>query len=241
MILRHLPPHLTFLFLAGCGGAEPPPAHAGHDRHQQRHHEENHRQNGGPLVHRFEDPEAYAREWDDPARDAWQKPQEVIALMGIEPGMTVADLGAGTGYFLGHLSRAVGEHGKVLALDIEPAMIEYIRERARREHLANVEARLVTTDDPSLATGEAHRILVVNTWHHIPYRTVYSRKLARGLARGGAVFVVDFTHEARIGPPPHARVAPPDVESELSAGGLEARTIEEPLPEQYVVVGRVSR
>lgn len=227
----------TLLVLAtpACGGAGTPPAETAHEHHHGNGH------HGGPLVHRFQDPEAWARQWDDPARDAWQKPADVVALMGIEPGMTVADLGAGTGYLLPHLSRAVGERGKVLALDIEPEMIEYIRARARREGLANVEARLVRTEDPSLAAGEVHRILVVNTWHHIPYRTVYSRALARALAPGGAVYVVDFTAETTMGPPPHAKVPPADVVAELTAGGLQAQVIEEPLPEQYVVVGRVSR
>ncbi len=178
--------------------------------------------------------------FDDPARDAWQRPEEVTALLEIEPGRTVADLGAGTGYFLRHLSWAVGEKGTVLALDIEPSMVRYMTERAGREGLRNVRPATVPFDDPKLPAGAVHRVLIVDTWHHIPDRTEYARKLAQGLAPGGAVFVVDFTLESKEGPPREHRVPPEQVVAELCAGGLEARVVEETLPEQYVVVGRAA-
>ena len=73
--------------------------------------------------------------------------------------MTVADLGAGTGYFEPLLSRGVGATGTVLALDLEPDMVRYLGERAAREHLANVRPGLVTTDDPKLAPMSVDRIL----------------------------------------------------------------------------------
>ena len=73
-----------------------------------------------PLGHRFRSPQEWAKTFDDPARDAWQKPTSVVALTNVMPKSVVADLGAGTGYFEPWLSRAVGEGGKVLALDVEP-------------------------------------------------------------------------------------------------------------------------
>lgn len=153
--------------------------------------------------------------------------------------MTVADLGAGTGYFLGRLSRAVGEKGAVLALDIEPGMVRHMARRVEEEGMRNVRPLLVPPDDPRLPGGAVHRVLVVNTWHHIPDRAAYVEKLARGLAPGGAVIVVDFTLESAKGPPREHRIPPDAVARELAAGGLEARIIEEPLPEQYVVEGRL--
>jgi SAM-dependent methyltransferase len=192
----------------------------------------------GPLVHRFEHAEQWAKQFDDPARDGWQKPAEVVALLQIAPGATVADLGAGTGYFEPHLSRAVGERGHVLALDIEPDMVRYLRERGAREGWTNVEARVVPGDDPALPAGETDRILVVDTWHHVPAREAYAKKLFDALAPGGYVLVVDFTREASHGPPPAHRLAPEQVVRELEAGGLHAAIVPEDLPEQYAVAGR---
>ena len=84
----------------------------------------------------------------------------------------------------------------------------------------------------------AHRVLIVDTWHHIDGRAAYAAKLRGVLAPGGAVFVVDFTMEAKHGPPAHHRLRPEQVMDELTAGGLDASLIEEPLPEQFIVVGR---
>jgi SAM-dependent methyltransferase len=195
---------------------------------------------GDHFEHRFEDAEAWAKRFDDPARDGWQKPGDVIALMKVEPGQTAADIGAGTGYFLRHLSAAVGEKGRVLGLDIEPSMVEYMKRRAGREGLKNVEARVIPGDDPSLPAGGVDRVLIVNTWHHIPAREAYVKKLAAGLAPGGAVFVVDFTKASPEGPPAEHRLPPGKVAAELRAGGLATEVLEDKLPRQYVVIGRRS-
>lgn len=120
----------------GCGRSEPP-AH----RHGPAHdHEHGH----GPIGHRFEKADQWKAVFDDPARDSWQKPGDVVSLMGIEPGQTVADIGAGTGYFLPHLSRAVGEAGQVVAVDIEPDMVRHMNERAKEAGWTNVTARAGT-------------------------------------------------------------------------------------------------
>jgi SAM-dependent methyltransferase len=152
--------------------------------------------------------------------------------------MRVADLGAGTGYFLPHLSRAVGPKGKVLGLDIEPDMVRYMNERAAREGLANVEARVVPGDGPGLAPASVDRVMIVDTWHHIPERVAYAQKLRAALAPGGAVYVVDFKKEAKHGPPPSHRLAPEDVMKELAAAGLSVEKVDVALPEQWVVAGK---
>jgi ubiquinone/menaquinone biosynthesis C-methylase UbiE len=189
------------------------------------------------MHHRFEKADDWAPVFDDPGRDAWQRPAEVVELTEIDPGMTVADLGAGTGYFVPHLSRAVGAGGRVLALDVEADMVRYLGERIARERLENAVARQVPFDDPQLPDGEVQRVLVVDTWHHLSDRPAYVRKLARGLAPGGRVVVVDFTLESKLGPPVQHRLRPEQVADDLRAGGLEPRILDESLPEQYVVVG----
>lgn len=217
----------------GCAGSQPPAA----DARAAHHHHHEHGHAHGPLVHRFEKAEDWVADFDDPARDAWQKPEDVIASMQLEPGMRVADVGAGTGYFEARLSRAVGPQGSVLALDIEPDMVRYLGERAQREQLANVKAQLARGDDPGLAPESVDRVLIVDTWHHIPDRTAYAAKLRAALKPGGRVLIVDFTQEAQHGPPREHRLLPEQVLGELRAAGLDAALSSSALPEQYIAVG----
>lgn len=207
-------PMLAFPMLACCAPAEPP-----------------------AYQHRFADAEHWSREFDDPSRDAWQQPDRVVAAMQLQPGMTVADVGAGTGYFEPHLSRAVGDTGHVLALDVEPDMVRHLTERAASEKLANVVARQVAPDDRGLPPQSVDRVLIVDTWHHVSGRAQYSGKLLAALRPGGQVVVVDFRQDAHRGPPPEHRIAPEEVARELGEGGLSARIVDAALPEQYVVVG----
>ena len=79
----------------------------------------------------FANAEQWAKLFDDPGRDAWQKPVELVAALELAPGMTVADIGAGTGYLEGHLAAAVGAEGRVIAIDSEPAMVEYMKARVQ--------------------------------------------------------------------------------------------------------------
>jgi ubiquinone/menaquinone biosynthesis C-methylase UbiE len=159
----------------------------------------------------------------------------VVAALQLEPGMTVADVGAGTGYFESRLSRAVGAAGRVLALDVEPDMVRYLGERAQREQLSNVQPALTQTDDPKLAPESVDRVLIVDTWHHIPARSSYAAKLKTALRAHGRIYIVDFTKEASHGPPLQHRIAPEIVMNELKQAGLQAELLPVALAEQYVV------
>lgn len=221
-----------------ASSAAPPAAHSaelarehppgGHDAHgHPRHH---------GLHKDFSDAEAFSARFDDPARDAWQRPDQVLDLMQIIRGSTVVDLGAGTGYFAAPLARRVGAAGKVLALDVEPKMVEFMQRRIQQENLPNVEPRVVPADDPALLPGSASRVLIVNTWHHLDDRSSYARKLATALDATGEIWIVDFTLDADRGPPPEHRLSALQVIRELEQGGLRAQLIEpDPLPEQYIV------
>jgi cyclopropane fatty-acyl-phospholipid synthase-like methyltransferase len=235
---------LLVIALAACAShsAAPPQPPAqpadSHEQHADAHaeHADAHAHHGdGTEAHRFQNAEHWATVFDDPARDAWQRPDEVVAALALAPGMTVADIGAGTGYFEKRLSTAVGGHGAVIAVDAEPDMVRYLGERAQREGTANVEARLGTADDPKLAPGSVDRILIVDTWHHIANRVAYGKKLAAALKPGGAVFVVDFTLESKKPPPKHIRLAPTKVVEEFTQAGLKAIVLDVKLPDQYIV------
>ena len=164
-------------------------------------------------------------------------PEHVIDLMAVVPGMTLVDLGAGTGFFSKPLSEAAGPQGRVLALDPEENLVAFMNERAAREGLSNVEARVIPHDDPQLEDGSVDRILIVNTWHHISDRAEYSTKLLRALKAGGQIFIVDFEMDSPSGPPRQHRLEPEEILQDLRGGGLEARQMGDELPRQYVIVG----
>ena len=229
--------HLALGSLVACGSSPkaPPPSPPVHEAHQG--HGPGHDHAHAPLVHRFEDADRWSKEFDDPARDAWQKPREVVDAMAIQPGMVVADLGAGTGYFEPWLSRATGVTGTVLALDVEPDMVRFLDARVIREKLPNVKPALVALDDPKLPEASVDRILVVDVWHHIQEREAYAAKLRSGLRRGGKVFVVDFKLDAPHGPPARHRLPPEQLVRELGAAGLTARVLAVALQDQYIVEG----
>ena len=106
------------------------------------------------ATHRFDDVGYWKKVFDDPKRDAWQKPAELVAALQIPAGATVADLGAGTGYFARYLSQAVGPTGAVLAVEVEPTLIAHLRDRAEREQLANVAPLFASARQPAPAAGE---------------------------------------------------------------------------------------
>ncbi len=174
----------------------------------------------------------------NPEGDVWQKPDDVVSLLQLWPGNVVAELGAGTGHLEPLLAKAVGATGRVLALDVEPHVVTSLKRRVKKEGLANVTVRQVAASDPGLADGSVDRLLVVNTWHHLPERTQVAAAANRALRPGGFVVVVDFTAESPEGPPAHARLAPATVIAELRAAGFSARTVAENLPFQYVVIGQ---
>ena len=224
---------LWLLTLTACANsarvepAAPPPPPA--EQAQGEHH-------GGGMHHRFDNAADWAKVFDDPSRDAWQRPDLVLAALDLRPGMTIADIGAGTGYFSVRLARAVPD-GKVVATDIEPDMIRYLTERAAREQLANLRAVLTPPSDPQLAAGTVDRILVVDVWHHLDDRPAYARALAKALRPGGKLAIVDFTFESSHGPPAKHRLAPDEILADLRAAGLSASISPTKLPDQYIAIG----
>jgi ubiquinone/menaquinone biosynthesis C-methylase UbiE len=219
-------------FLAACGGANQPP----HAASSSMPHDHQHRPFEGAVQdHHFKKAEEWAVKFDDPSRIDWQKPDLVVAALELQPNMVVADIGAGTGYFEARLAAAVEPKGRVLALDAEPDMVRYLRERAIKENTPSVEAFVAAPDDPRLPDASVDRILIVNTWHHIEAREAYARKLAAALKPGGFVLVVDFTQETDKGPPRMNRIRAGQVMRELESAGLRATILALGLPDQYVI------
>ena len=190
-----------------------------------------------PTHHRFEDAEKWAKIFDDPDRDTWQKPKETIEALGLKPGMIAADLGAGTGYFEAYLSRAVGPSGVVLGIDSEPEMVEYLGSRARKQGLTNVLPVLALPDEPFLPQGKVDRVLIVDTYHHIDDRLQYFGRMRKSLAPGGQVAVVDFhKRPLPVGPPPEHKLERDFVVQEMQDAGFRLADEKTFLPYQYFLL-----
>jgi len=184
--------------------------------------------------HRFGGAERWAHVFDDPARDAWQKPHEVIEALAPKPDAVVADIGSGTGYFAVRLANMV-PGGRVYGVDVEPEMVKYLAERAKREKHANVVAVAGAPDDPRLPE-KVDLILLVDVFHHIDARERYFRKLQGYLKPGGRIAIIDFRLDAPEGPPRAARIAPEQVKAEMKAAGYASAAEHGFLPRQYFLV-----
>lgn len=123
-------------------------------------------------------------------RDTWQRPADVVEALNLRPGDRVADLGAGEGYFLPHLSEAVGPDGRVYAVDIDEEATRGL-EQSFPPDTGNVEVVLGAFDDPKLPDGAIDVVLLVNTYHHIEDRPAYFRRLQQDLRPGGRVAVIE--------------------------------------------------
>jgi predicted methyltransferase len=186
--------------------------------------------------HSFGDAEKWAHVFDDPERDAWQKPHEVIQALGLKPDAAVADIGAGTGYFSARLANMLRE-GRVYAVDIEPDMVKYVAERARREGLANIVPVTGAADSPRLP-AKVDMALFVDVYHHIEERGRYFRNLRGALKPGGRVAIIDFRPDSPEGPPASARIAPERVKEEMKLAGYVLVAEHPILPRQYFLVFR---
>ncbi|MCA9577882.1 MAG: methyltransferase domain-containing protein [Polyangiales bacterium] len=199
------------------------PAHEEHPQHGHQHH--------------FDDPAQYATAWESPERDAWQQPAVLVAHMDIAPGMRVADVGTGTGYLLRYLSAAVGPSGRVVAIDVERAMVDWVAERARTSGWTNVEPLLAPPTGPGVPDGSLDRAVMVNVYHHIEHREHYARNLLRALVPGGSVLIVETRLDAPDGPPMHFRLPEERVMEELRRAGFDVTLSPYGNVRQYAVLG----
>ena len=187
------------------------------------------------MDHKFDDPARFAKSFDDPARDAWQMPARVIEALQLKSGMKVADIGAGTGYFSTRLARVPGV--SVFAVDIEPKMIEYLKQRAQKEGLSNITGVIAGAASPNLPEP-VDVILIVDTYHHLPNRAAYFRDLRKSLRPGGRIAIVDFRKDAPEGPPVHFRFTPQQIQDEMKQAGYDLSSSHDFLPRQHFLIFR---
>jgi ubiquinone/menaquinone biosynthesis C-methylase UbiE len=182
-----------------------------------------------------------AEEWvrilETPDRDGWQKPQEVVDALQLEGGETVADIGAGSGYFSVRFAAVVGQQGTVYAADIDAGLIDYLKQRADKAGLPNLKPVLGQPDDPLLPPGSIDLVFICDVIHHIENRGAYYAKLADALRPGGRLAIVDFQkQELPVGPPAAMKIAKADLIAELEQAGFALREQFDFLPYQYFLV-----
>jgi SAM-dependent methyltransferase len=215
----------------------PPVALPPHAEHHQGHHQPHHHAH---HQHRFHSVDWSVRAFEDPKREAWQKPDKVVAALGLQPGQTAVDIGASTGYFARRMALMVGAHGHVIGLDIEGPVVDYLNARARREGLTALVARKVAPDHAGLAPASVDCILIVDTIHHIDNRPSYLRELRRALRPGGKLAIVDFRadREVPFGPPKSMRIPEGALRDELRAAGFGSFSSLGFLEYQYFLIAR---
>jgi ubiquinone/menaquinone biosynthesis C-methylase UbiE len=198
----------------------PPHGHHHHGRH------------GNP-----DDLDAYLAKLEDPARDEWQKPDEVLRALALEKGAVVCDIGGGPGYFALRMARVVGERGQVFAVDVEPRMLAELRRRIEAGGPRNLTPVLGLDDDPLLPPASCDLILVVNTFHHFPDGVAYLKRLARSLKPGARIANIDFQkRELPMGPPTEHKISREEFLEQAARAGLTL--VDEPafLPHQYFLI-----
>jgi ubiquinone/menaquinone biosynthesis C-methylase UbiE len=182
------------------------------------------------LAHQHHPPQStgeYAKVLEDPGRDEWQKPHEVVMALRLKPADVVADIGAGTGYF----ARRFAMHAaKVYAVDIDAQLLE-IAAKGAPGNLVTVVSK---PGDPLLPRASVNVIFFCDVLHHIEDRPAYYRQMSRALKPGGRVVVLEFyKRPLPIGPPPEMKLDEDAVVAEFQKAGFQLLRREGFLPYQY--------
>ncbi len=176
--------------------------------------------------------------WLDRAeRETEEQPQRVIDALEIQPGHTVADLGAGSGYYSFRIAPLVGPNGKVLAVDIEPAMLEVIAQRARREQVANVATVRSSAQDPNLPARSVDLLFMVDVYHELEYPYEVMTKVRAALKPGGRVALIEYRAEdPDVLIKPLHKMSERQVRREMQAAGFRHVKTVRTLPLQHLIL-----
>lgn len=191
------------------------------------------------VPYRFSDAGRWVPVFEDPARAQWQMTDRLVEALAIEPGSTVADIGAGSGYISRPLARAVGEAGRVYAVDIELSLLTALMRRAEAEDLDTIVPVFAAPHAPRLQAGCCDLILFSNSYHMIAGRVDYVERLAPMLKPGGRIAVLSWRKEQTTdGPPADYRLGPEEIEAEFGQAGFTPGAAFDFLPQQHLRIFR---
>jgi len=185
------------------------------------------------------DVERWKKGFESEDREVYRRRHEIVAAAAAKPGMAVADVGAGTGLFTVLFAKAVKPGGRVYAVDISQAFIEYIRERAKAEGLDNVTAILTRGAETELAAGSLDLVYTCDTYHHFEHPAQTLQSIRNALKPGGRLVVIDFekipgeTHQQRM---EHVRADKSAVIREIEAAGFAFAEEKKLMRENYFLV-----
>ena len=184
-----------------------------------------------------------AHRLDDPARLLWLPPDEVIAMLRVQPGDLVADIGAGTGYFTLPLAHALGSKGKVWAVDAQTEMLSLLKEKLDLAGVSNVEPVCAEGDRTEIPDAACTLVFLANVWHEFEDRDAVLREAQRILSPGGRVAIIDWRTDVEPvhGPPLAHRIAAADAVRDMRHAGFEQLASAEVGRYSWVVQGEKVR
>jgi SAM-dependent methyltransferase len=172
-----------------------------------------------------------------PEREQEEEPDRAVRLLRIPRGATVADIGAGSGYFTVRLARAVGDQGKVYANDLQPGMIELLQKNVARARLSNVVPILGTADDPKLPENAIDLALMVDVYHEFSQPQIMLRRIRDALKTGGRLALVEYRAEDPSVPIlPEHKMTKAQVKLEVELEGFRQQRVFDDLPRQHLIV-----
>jgi SAM-dependent methyltransferase len=172
-----------------------------------------------------------------PERETEEQPEKALDALGLKPGMTVADIGAGTGYMSLRMAKRVGPTGKVYANDLQPEMLRMLRENASHEKLTNVETVLGTESDPKLPKGQIDLVLLVDVYHEFSQPQQMIRKIREALKPDGRLVLLEYRKEdPKIPIRPEHKMSVAEVKAELEPERFVLGPVIETLPRQHILI-----
>lgn len=185
----------------------------------------------------FNSKETMIQKFEEKDRDEWQKPDRVIDYLLLKKGDSVADIGAGSGYFTLPLARKVGDSGKAYAVDVDKTMLDHVDALARKEKRGNIVTVLAKPDDPLLANSSQDMIFICNTYWYIDRRDLYLARLKEVLKKDGRLAIISYRKESTpFGPPLNKRIARDEAVEEVTGAGFRLEAEYFFLPYQYYLV-----
>lgn len=193
-------------------------------------HDDKHQSN----KHSFNNAERWAKIFENPERDEWQQPDLVIQSMEIKPNDIIVDIGSATGYFPMRFAEYV-PNGKVIGVDVEKDMVDYLNHRAQKDGIQNLKSILGEYHDPKIPLP-VDIVFICNTYHHIENRVVYFKNIKRKIKPDGKLVIVDFRKgDLPVGPPDEHKLSPKQVIEELGKAGFILTDHQKDLPYQYML------
>jgi predicted methyltransferase len=170
-------------------------------------------------------------------REATEKPEHVLDVLAVKEGMSVADVGAGSGYFTVRIAKRVGPKGRVLATDLQPQMLDLLRTKVSQAQLSNVVPVLATETDAKLPKNELDLVLMVDVYHELPRPAATLAQVRASLRPGGRIALVEYRGEDPDVPiKPEHKTTLVQIRRELEANGFVFQSTDESLPQQRIIV-----